>query len=204
MVWALSAWTLSILIREEGMSAAQAGSILGLVALTTGPAGNFLGGWILDRMDARNASAAPAVIMSASLAVSVPFVLIFSVPHDLVTSIVGYTLLQLVLACANSPGWVGVQHLTPPQHRGVATALFVATYTSISLGVGPVIVGLMSDFVFHGENALSRSLMVTLLVLAAGGAAAGVLARAPYARAMAHESPQTGVTADLQSGCKAH
>lgn len=183
VIWVLSAWALSVFVREHGLSAGQAGAILGTVALVTGPIGNILGGWLLDRMTVRGVRGAPPLIIGVTLLCTVPSILLFSLSKDLVFAVAGYASLQFIMTFCNAPGWVGVQLLTPPAHRGLAMALFVATYTTLSIGVGPVVVGVLSDHVFKGGSALGLSVMTTLLVLVVIGGLLSLAGRSHFGRA---------------------
>lgn len=185
VIWALSAWALSLFVREHHLSAAEAGLILGTVALVTGPSGNLLGGWLLDRLTLRGVQGGPPLVVGAVLLLGIPPALLFCLSSDVRWAIAGYATLQFVMAFANAPGWMGTQLLAPPESRGIVMALFVATYTSVSIGVGPVIVGVLSDHVFTGGTSLAGGLLTTLVVVAALGGTFALIGRRAFIAAMA-------------------
>jgi hypothetical protein len=49
-------------------------------------------------------------------------------------------------------------------------ALFVALYTVIALGLGPVIVGALSDHTFTGPGGLALAVMTSIIVVCIAGA----------------------------------
>ena len=78
-----------------------------------------------------------------------------------------------------------VQEITPNRMRAQVGAVFVSATTLIGLGLGPSIVGLLTDRVFGSDAAVRYSLLtVTILGLSA---AAGLLGAglAPYRRSVA-------------------
>lgn len=183
MVWALSAWALTLLVREHGLSAAQAGALMGTAGLVAGPIGIFLGGGLLDALDARRIKGAAIVMVGLASVIAIVPAVMFCEGTSLVVAVAGYAGLQMMLVVGSAPGWVGVQQITPPENRGVAMAIFVATYTSISLGIGPLLVGALSDHVFVGPGSLGEALMATLIGLAVAGLALALTGRNAYIRA---------------------
>ncbi|MDE8654505.1 MFS transporter [Novosphingobium album (ex Liu et al. 2023)] len=180
VIWALSAWALSLFVREHGLSAAQAGLVLGTVAVVTGPTGNLLGGWLLDRLTLMGVRGGPPLLVGAVLWLGIPPALLFCLAGDVRLAIAGYATLQFVMAFANAPGWMGTQLLSPPENRGIVMALFVACYTSISIGIGPVIVGLLSDHVFTGQDSLGGGLLTTLIFVAVLGGTLALVGRRTF------------------------
>jgi len=76
--------------------------------------------------------------------------------------------------------------ITPERLRGLMTSCFLATVTLIAIGFGPVLVGLITDYVFGDDNALPLSLLITTLVVAVLGAGAAWKSRRPFHEAMLH------------------
>ncbi|MDE8654527.1 MFS transporter [Novosphingobium sp. H3SJ31-1] len=185
MVWALSAWALTLFVREHGLNAAQAGGLMGTLSLVVGPIGILTGGGLLDWLEARRVEGAAIVLVGLASAIAVVPTVMFCAAGSLALAAAGYAGLQLMLVVGSAPGWVGVQQITPPENRGVAMALFVATYTSVSIGIGPVIVGALSDHVFTGADGLGRALMTTLIAMALAGLLLALGGRRVYIRAAA-------------------
>ncbi|MDX2221751.1 MAG: MFS transporter [Rhodospirillaceae bacterium] len=79
-----------------------------------------------------------------------------------------------------------INEVTPNEHRGLTTALYVILTGLVAQGIGPVSVGFTTDAVFQDPKAIGLSL--SLVVLATGVIAAVLLlyARPAYRRAVAN------------------
>jgi MFS family permease len=167
----LAAWALSVFVRSHGVTAGTAGVGLGLISAATMPSGTFLGAWLLDRLTLKGVRGGSPLIIGSSLMLCIPAALIFGISHSTAWAFAGYGLLLFTVAFSISPGWMGVQTVTPPENRGLAMALFVALYTVIALGLGPVIVGVLSDHTFTGPHGLAFAVMTSIIVVCIAGAA---------------------------------
>jgi len=133
------------LIRVHGMSLAEVGAWLGLIALTTGTLGTFLGGFISDRLAGRDARWYMGVPAVASL-IGVPFTFLFYLWPDARTAI-----LLSIPAAVLGPFYLGptfamTQSLVKPHMRAVASSILLFIINLVGLGLGPLFVGLLSDW----------------------------------------------------------
>ncbi|HEY1145679.1 MAG TPA: MFS transporter, partial [Allosphingosinicella sp.] len=87
----------------------------------------------------------------------------------------------------------GLQMLTPDRLRGVVTSMFLATTTFVGIGIGPPLIGFLTDHYFNGPQGLDRALMVTVIVCAVLGTILALASRRPFARAAA-ASQATGAS----------
>jgi len=85
-----------------------------------------------------------------------------------------------------------VQEITPNRMRAQIGALFVSAMTLIGLGLGPSVVGLLTDRVFGGDAALRYSLLAVTVVGLSGAAALLAAGLAPYRRSVANRSAWAG------------
>ncbi len=125
------------------------GLALGLISGISGAIGAYVGGWIADKYGKRDLRAymvAPAI---ASL-ITIP-VYIFAVTVD--SAAVGLC----VLAINGFLGtlWYGPvygtgQSVVPPHMRATASAILLFIINLIGLGLGPLAVGILSDFLNKG------------------------------------------------------
>ena len=88
-----------------------------------------------------------------------------------------------------------VQEITPNRMRAQVGAAVMSTLTLIGLGLGPSIVGLITDRVFGDDAAVRYSLLI--VTIAGLGAAVSLLAAglAPYRRSVAYRASWPGPTA---------
>jgi MFS family permease len=75
--------------------------------------------------------------------------------------------------------------LTPDRLRGVVTSMFLAFTTFVGIGLGPPLIGLLTDRLFQSPQALDKSLMLTAVVLAVIGVVLALASRHPFARTAA-------------------
>jgi MFS family permease len=84
-----------------------------------------------------------------------------------------------------------IQEITPNRMRAQIGALFLSAMTLIGLGLGPSVVGLLTDRVFGEDAAVRYSLLaVTLVGLAASVILLGA-GLAPYRRSVAYRARWT-------------
>ena len=81
-----------------------------------------------------------------------------------------------------------VQEIAPNRMRAQLGALFVSATTLIGLGLGPSVVGLLTDRVFGDDAALRYSLLAVTVAGLAGAAALLIAGLAPYRRSVAGRS----------------
>jgi MFS family permease len=156
--YGLALWTPSILMRSFGLTLLDAGKFLASLVIIGGCAGVYLGGLLADRLavaDRRWYVWLPAI---AWLITAPTFVAGFFAPS--------LTLAWLLLLIPNALNilWLGpivtaVQHLVPAPLRATASGSFLFVNNLIGLGVGPWLIGYMSDRLTasHGADALRQA-----------------------------------------------
>jgi MFS family permease len=147
--YGLAAWTPSVLERSFGLDLIGRGHFLASLFLIGGTAGVFGGGWLADRLgqrDRRWYAYLPAIawlvtaptfalgLLAPSLVVAWPLLLI---PNIL-------NILWL------APVTTAVQHLVPRRMRATASASFLLVTNLIGLGIGPTLIGALSEL-FKGR-----------------------------------------------------
>lgn len=157
-------WTPTVFQRSFGWSPREAGVAFGLVILTFGTMGAFLGGWLTDVFTRRGYLDAPLRVAAfgfvgcgvfgglaplmptatAALALLAPALMLSNIPY----------------ACAGT----SIQLVTPNRARAQVTALYITLITLVGLGVGPTVVGLMTDYVFENPADVRYSLAIVVSV----------------------------------------
>jgi MFS family permease len=157
-------WTPTMFQRSFGFSPREAGVAFGLIILTFGTVGAFLGGWLTDVLARRGHLDAPLRVAAfgfvgcgifgglaplmptaeGALALLAPALLLSNIPY----------------ACAGT----SIQLITPNRARAQVTALYITLITLVGLGVGPTVVGLMTDYVFQNPNDVRYSLAIMVSV----------------------------------------
>ena len=141
----LNAFLAAMLARRFGFTLVEAGVTAGLVASFPATISVLAGGWLADRIGARNPSAY-ALIPGLCLLVSAPLYLLAitrDVPWQLLSLLGLSALVQYTyLGCTS-----GVfQNLMAPRMRATATAFTSMVYTLIGGGLGPLLLGVLSGY----------------------------------------------------------
>lgn len=162
--YSVGMWWPSFFVRTYGWSVSQVGFAMGIIMLTAGTSGLFLGGWLGDRWTARgdklanlkmpliSAVFAGPATLAATLSPTAEWALFFSVPSNF--------FLHFYLGCAIA----ALQKVTPNQLRAQVSALFLLCTNLVGLALGPFIVAFFTDVVFGDEAYLRYSLAVLAVV----------------------------------------
>jgi FtsH-binding integral membrane protein len=89
-----------------------------------------------------------------------------------------------VAAWTAGPLNAALQLITPNQMRGQVTALFLMVYNLVGLGLGPTLVALYTQYVFHSERLVGRSMSASALTIGPLAIVIWFLAMKPYARSL--------------------
>ncbi|HEY6923620.1 MAG TPA: MFS transporter, partial [Steroidobacteraceae bacterium] len=135
----------AFLHRSHGMTSGEAGSWLALFAGTSA-VGTFLGGYLADRIsvqtnDRRWYLWVPAY---ATLAM-VPFQFSSYLAASLGVMVPSFVVMLILGSFFFGPSFAMSQGLAPLRMRAVATSLVLFIQTLVGLGLGPLIVGMISD-----------------------------------------------------------
>jgi MFS family permease len=161
--YGLALWTPSVLMRSFGLDLIGTGQFFGSLLLIGGTAGVFAGGWLADRLGTRDPSwyaRLPAIawlitaptfalgLLAPSLWIAWPLLLI---PN-------GLNILWL------GPVTTAIQQLVPARMRSTASASFLFINNLIGLGVGPLLMGHLSDVLksSYGVDALRNAAILCL------------------------------------------
>jgi MFS family permease len=178
----MSAWVMVALIRRFGISAGDAGMVIGVVKLGAHVFGAFLGGvvgdlWVERRLPYGRLGiwliAMPVVMISGSI-------LFLSMTSSLF--IAGFVLLGVSTAFMTSVAYAMIYDVVPAEFRGQSVGYCAFMTNIIGTGLGTTILALVTDYVFRDEYQINRS-MGTLAVTFGLLAFLLVLSlRAPYER----------------------
>lgn len=162
--YGLATWVASILIRSFGLSLIQAGQFLGAHLLIGGTIGVFMGGWLADRLGSRNRRWY-AWLPAIAWLITAPLYAAGLMADNLVV-----VWLLLLIPNALNILWLGpvtaaVQHLVEPARRATASGAFLLINNLIGLGVGPLLIGTISDLLrsTYGADSLRIAALAVLV-----------------------------------------
>jgi MFS family permease len=178
--YAIGTWSPSFLIRSHGLNVQQAGFLVGVVGGTGATLGTLVCGIVTDRMARRDAGWQIGVPLLGTL-VSIPFALAYFLwPAGTALQVSGIAVPQAFVFYSvfaffgvwwATPCLGAITHLFPANRLAQATAIFVMAMTLLGVGIGPLLIGLLSDLFLPtlGAESLRYALAasISMLVLAA-------------------------------------
>src|SRR5262249_13732665 len=156
------AWMPTFFGRQYHWSVGQAGLVLGLTVLVVGCSGMYVGGRLCDSYQQRGLRAAPlktgvraagagGVGMVAALLARSPILSwIFLVP--------GILGLAMPIGCM----FAALQLILPNQVRGQVSALYLFVISLVGISLGPLVPGMINDYVLRDSARIGDSLAISV------------------------------------------
>ena len=147
--------------RKFGWPPEQLALVYGAIAVLAGAGGSLLGGWLADYGRRRGiASSAWLVCLSGSFLSLAPAALAPLADSGGV-ALLGFGVAALFANWPSIGALIAIADITPNELRGQITSGHTAMIGLFSAGLGPVVVGMLTDRVFRSEAALDDSLALT-------------------------------------------
>jgi MFS family permease len=171
-IYGLINWQPSFLARLHQMKTSEIGVALGLILGCTGALGTMAGGLITDRLgktDKQWYLKAPAIAIVSSI----PFVIGTLFSQDTFLSLLCLGIVNFLYSIYLGPAIAVAHLLVPASLRALTSAVLFLVLNLIGLGFGPLVVGIISDFLAPtlGNESLRWAISCIVVV----GAAASVL-----------------------------
>jgi predicted MFS family arabinose efflux permease len=158
-------WLPTFFIRTHELSQSQTGMLMAGVFGILGAIGALAAGKWFDRLSKRGFQYGMRMLAIVPF-LTIPFFIMGLLADDLTTA----TLLFIIPAFAANyvigPTIAMIQTLSPVHMRAVSSAIKMLCLNLIGMGLGPLLVGVLSDFLspHYGEDALSMALAYFTLV----------------------------------------
>lgn len=177
--YAMLLWAPSFFIRTFGWSLAAAGVWLGLAVGVGGVIGSLVAGRLADRLRSRGAGA-QILISAVVAAATVPILLVMLGGTDADIAIAAFFVLQAVSVASSPALYAALQDFAPPGNRALAFALLSLCANLVGMGLGPVLLGAVSDALqpLHGDQSLRYALLVCVVTQAVAALLYGLTYRA--------------------------
>lgn len=161
----MTPWYSAFLMRSHGMSTGEAGVWLGVIFGLGGFAGAVLGGYIAGRWFADNERGQmrlSAMTIGSLVAWFAAFLLLPRKTEALITLIP----LIVTFAIFIGPTYALLQRLVVPEMRATSLAVSQLLASIIGIGMGPLIVGMLSDFLRRslGADSLRYAMLAMAIV----------------------------------------
>lgn len=161
--YSVASWSASFFIRSHGMSTGELGTWLALISGVGGAIGVILGGMAADKLaprDKRWYMWVPAIAGLIIVPFLAPVYLVSSAYVALTLSIVPGILQNVYLGTtiATTHALVGVRM------RALSSAILFLILNLIGLGLGPVVIGMLSDYLnpTYGVDSLRQAMLYVL------------------------------------------
>jgi MFS family permease len=175
--YAVTSWSSSLFVRMHGMTAADAGKLIGLIGILAGPLGTISGGIVLDRLRGWGVAGAPLVVMGFGSVFALLFAGSAAFAPNLLSAGALFCLFVFESTFVLPALYVGIQLLTPDRFRGVAASFNMMIYTLAGLGLGPTAVGAISDLLHKGDRSLGLAIVIVEIAMVLVIVPTAILAR---------------------------
>ena len=156
------AWTPTFFLRIHHWNTGQTGRALGLIVAVFGCAGMLVGGRLSDVWLKKGMYDAPlrlGIPCAIGTAIFLPAAFVSSSPTVSMTLIcAGLFFLALPMGTTAA----ALQFIFPNQVRAQVSALLLFSLNLGGLSLGPLMPGLLNDYVFHRESAIGTSLAISI------------------------------------------
>ncbi len=169
--YGLAFWLPSLLIRSFGLSLQEVGWFYAALLLIGGTAGVLGGGWLGDRLGARD-RAMYARVPAVAFWIAVPLFAAGILSHSAGIAFLCWVVPQALVYMWLSSVIAAVQHLVPAHMRATASASFLLVNNLIGLGAGTLVLGALSDAMAarFGDESLRYAMLAGLALYLLAGA----------------------------------
>ena len=153
--YALTGWGPSYLQRSLGYTVREVALVFAPLAAVAGTIGGLTGGAIANRAAARRGLHAQSWMVALLKLAALPFMLGFYLTDDRTLAVVFYVLNYLLASSYLGPTFALIQGLAPLRMRAMWAAVTLLVINLIGLGLGPTLIGLLSDLLRPAAGAES-------------------------------------------------
>lgn len=177
-------WGPTFYQRTFGWTPQQVGYYQGPVSILAMLIGLALGNWLAERYWKQGRSDGNVRVVVVATLTSVPLGILFPFMPSPWLALGLFALASVTQIMAAAPENAAIQSVTPNRMRGQMTFLFLFIMNVIGMGLGPLIVGFFTDFLF-GEAGIRYSIALMGLLCGVPAILAFQRGLKPYGRAFA-------------------
>jgi MFS family permease len=182
-LYALITWYPVVLIRVRGWSPTDVGAVLGVAGPPFALAGSICSGWLIAHTQRNGRSDAPLLIGGIGSIACGALQAAAGVVESATASIVFYALATLISNVFSTAALSAMAQLAPGALRGRLTALYTLIVGIVAVNLGPMLVGLFSDFLF-GAARLDLAFGLAVMLTCALGTVILLAGRGAYRRSV--------------------
>ena len=164
--YALTGWGPSYMQRSLGLSMLDVSKYVALPAAIIGSTSALLGGIAADRAAKRHGLHAQSWVVALFKLIAFPFAVGFYFVDDPRLALASYFIAALFAGAYLGPSFALIQHLAPIKLRSVWAALTLLVINLVGLGLGPFLVGRLSDSLrpTYGAESLRWAMLCVALL----------------------------------------
>ncbi len=166
-VYGYAGWAPTYFVRHFGWKYQEIGKVFGLLLAIAGPLGTLFASWLGDHWRKRgivNAYMRIALVAVAGLTVSTSAMVL--VPTANMAAVcLGLSAFFSFFLFGVGPAVIA--QISPAPMRGQLAALYTGGLNLLGAGMGPVAIGLLTDYVLRDPKAISTSMLIVFLVAGA-------------------------------------
>lgn len=151
----LMQWMPTFFIRSHGLAQSEAGVLMAVFFGSLGAAGALVTGKLADRLS-RKGLQYGIWLVAGALALATPFWTLSFLVDDLILALAFFIIPAFAGNCFLGPSLALIQTLSPVPMRAVAAAITMFCLNLIGMGLGPLVIGSLSEFLnpWHGSSSL--------------------------------------------------
>jgi MFS family permease len=180
----MTLWVPALFTRTFGWTIGQIAFALGLTALIASPAGLWSGVRLAAWLSARGCRDANLRVLAIATSATAPFTISFALAPSGGMALGLFAASQFLYYLGQAPNNAALQIIVPNEMRGQVRALYQFIFNVVGYGLGPLIIALFTDKLFHGDQYLRYSIALMATCLTPFAIIAVWLGLRPYADAL--------------------
>jgi MFS family permease len=157
----LQAWVPTLFIRTHGWDVKYVGVRLGIMAVLLGPVGAILGGVMADLLARRGRVDAKMILGGFGSCACFVASVTLTLKGDSI-AMAGVALVYFFVGFTYGLSQAAIADLMPNRMRGQTTAIYSLVNNLLAATVGPLLVGFLTDRVFHDPMKIALSMRIVL------------------------------------------
>jgi len=159
-------WLPAYFIRHHGFNAAEIGVWMAGLYGGGGLLGTLGGGWLATRLQSKGVADGNCWVSGYSLLLALPLLPMVLLWEDPVAALIVHGGVTILMHMNIGPVLAQIQQLAAPHQRAMAQAISVLVSNLLALSLGPLAVGMFSDYAGNrfGSSTLGIGILLLLLV----------------------------------------
>jgi MFS family permease len=164
--YSVGVWLPESIRRVYPVSSADVSEVLGISTIIMNSLGMILAGALSDRLTGAGKTDAPIIVALISAAGIAIFACLPPFMPTVHLIWVSFFVSGITFNAYNTVGTLAINQVTPNQYRAQVSSVYLFVLNALGLGVGPTLVGWITDHVLHDELKLRVALVSVVFVSA--------------------------------------